>query len=118
MVWKNILDNWDELIKKQESSFFGLPKKESVIWVAVSDIADSYEVDEEWIGVDKEGGLHWAYASGCSCWEGEYKHEHVKDIKTLKLIHDHAPEEWLTAIDKFDASLEVVKLENSKRNWE
>ena len=71
------------------------------VWLAKSDIAGSYEVDEEWVGIKGDGSLVWAYASGCSCWDGNYDAEVVKSIKVMKLNHKWLPENWEEKIIKF-----------------
>jgi len=111
MKYKNIQENWDSLIEKQKSGY-GLPDmKDMVVWVACSNTSKPYEIDEEWVGIDKDGGLYWAYASGCSCWDGDYNTSPIEDIKTFAFDHKQVtPENWLKALDDFDSSLEVVQL--------
>lgn len=110
------LSNFDELLKKQEENYSSNPNKyvsEPVVWCANSDTADSYEVNEEWIGVTRDGTLVWAYASGCSCWDGDYETEILsgeKTIKTMKLIHDHEPQEWLDAVERFKNTGEIQNI--------
>ena len=58
------------------------------VWIACSDTAGSYEVEEEWIGMRGDGSLHLAYASSCSCWGGDYAIEAIKDIKVFKFTHE------------------------------
>lgn len=70
-----IVTKFDE-IKKSDGygeSAVGRRKIEGVdaVWFYISDTAGSYEVDEEWLGVTKSGQIAWAYASGCSCWDGD-----------------------------------------------
>ena len=122
MRFKNILANWDALIEKQNKGYYGPardPKSMNlVVWVAVHDTADSYEVDEEWVGITKEGKLWWAYASGCSCWDGDYNTSAIKDIKTFQFDHKEVvPEEWKKALKEFDASLEIVHIKVAK-DWD
>lgn len=74
------------------------------VWIAKDDMADSYEVDEEWIGMKGDGSLVWAYASGCSCWDGDYESQNEKTVKAFKLNHQIAPEKWEEAIIKFAES--------------
>ena len=64
------------------------------VWIAKSEIAGSYEVDEEWIGMKGDGSLVWAYASGCSCWDGRYDTKVEKTVKAFTLDHKHTPQEW------------------------
>ena len=71
------------------------------VWIAKSDIAGSYEVDEEWIGMKGDGSLVWAYASGCSCWGGDYDTAVAKEIKAFDLTHKIPPKEWEKAIISF-----------------
>lgn len=120
--YKNILKNWDKLMEAQ-SKDWGSPARDPktmnlVLWVAVHDTADSYEVDEEWVGITKDGQLYWAYASGCSCWDGDYGTEPIKDIKSFAFDHKEiAPKEWLDALKKFDEDLQVVRL-TTPRDWD
>lgn len=71
------------------------------VWMAKDGIAGSYEVDEEWIGMKGDGSLVWAYASGCSCWDGDYESKVEKTVKAFLLRHDRPPEDWEAAIIKF-----------------
>lgn len=95
---KTILENWDALIEKQKKeSSYGTPDREGVVWFTFTDHAGSYEVDEEWLGVKKDGTIVWAYASGCSCWGGGYEiHEthDEKEIKTFTFNHEDMKAEW------------------------
>ena len=106
----NIKKHWYALIEKQRGEYHNPASEKEVanlvVWVAVSDTAGSYEVNEEWVGVDKEGNLWWAYASGCSCWDGDYNTSAIKDIKAFKFEHEqHPPDKWLEAVKAFDAGL-------------
>jgi hypothetical protein len=94
---KKILDNWNNLHREVKDGH-------EAVWVAKSDIADSYEVDEEWIGVKGNGDLVWAYASGCSCWDGDYDTAVEKTVKVFNLNHKWSPEEWEEKIIKFAES--------------
>lgn len=96
---KEIVSNWEELKGKQKEVYY-YPKSVAV-WVAKSDIADSYEVDEEWIGISPQGNIVWAYASGCSCWDGDYTEETKPTLKEVVLDHKHTHEDWENAIIQF-----------------
>lgn len=81
------------------------------VWMAKSDIAGSYEVDEELIGMKADGTLVYAYASGCSCWDGKYECTcHAEGIKVMKFDHKHGIEEWEKAIIKFAETGEIQEL--------
>lgn len=115
MKYKNIEKNFDKLLKQQREEYSRPApylKDVEAVWVAVSDRADSYEVNEEWIGVKRDGTLVWAYASGCSCWDGDYEFKDLKQktMKAVELVHEREPKEWTDAIKKFDADLEIVYL--------
>jgi len=105
---KYIVDNWETLHKKQELGY-SYPKSVAV-WCAKSDLADSYEVDEEWIGITPQGNIAWAYASGCSCWGGDYTEETKPTLKELVLDHKHTPEDWEKAIVAFVETQEMQEL--------
>lgn len=86
------------------------------VWMAKSDIAGSYEVDEEWIGMKGDGSLVYAYASGCSCWDGNYDCTcYAEGIKIVKFAHKHGVEEWEKAIIEFAEKGEVVELAKYNR---
>lgn len=108
---KSIVGKWDELYKKQQGGF-SHPQyiKTPAVWVAKSDLAYSYEVNEEWIGVSKQGDITWAYASGCSCWDGYYDEDTKPTVKEFTLVHQIIPEEWEVAIIKFAETSEVQDL--------
>ena len=105
-----------ELIEyvKENYENLGAYAKDGVeaVWIASSDNADSYEVDEEWLGVQKDGTVMWAYASGCSCWDGDYSTTPLdeKTIKTSKFNHQEMQDGWEDAIKKFMEKNEVVIL--------
>lgn len=109
------IENAIEQIKKDWAKFeHDLKGGHESVWVAVSDLADSYEVDEEWIGIKGDGSLVWAYASGCSCWDGTYDTNVAKEVKVMVLVHKHLPEEWEKAIIKFaeEGKLQVMPTYN------
>ena len=97
---KKIVSHYNELLKNQEAGY-STPKIEAV-WCGKSDTAGSYEVDEEWIGVRLDGSIAWAYASSCSCWDGNFEEERFASIKEVILSHkQHLPEDWGKAIIRF-----------------
>lgn len=102
---QHIQDNWAKYPHETKENH-------EAVWIAKSDIAGSYEVDEEWIGMKGDGSLIWAYASGCSCWYGDYDVAVDKTIKAFKLVHDVPPENWEKAIIAFaeDKSGKAVDL--------
>lgn len=114
---KAITAEW-EVLRAAQKQNYGTPKSEAV-WIAQSNIAGSYEVDEEWIGIAKDGSIVWAYASGCSCWDGEYSEEHVKTLKEVTLTHSIPPEEWEKAIIAFAETKQMQDLSDiaGKRNY-
>lgn len=104
---KYIVDNWERLYDKQTKEY-NKPNMIAV-WVGTSDIAGAYEVDEEWVGITPQGNIAWAYASGCSCWDGGFKEERYASTKELTLQHSkNTPKEWEKAIVEF-ATNEVIK---------
>lgn len=104
-AFKTIQGNWDSLLSAQLSRItYGSPDRENVIWVVNTDHADSYETDEEWLGIKKDGTIVWAYASGCSCWGGDYEvHEthDPKEIKSFTFNHEDMKEEWEKKVIEF-----------------
>lgn len=69
-----------------------------------SDTSASYEADYEKIGMKGDGSLIWAYASGCSCWDGDYSvHEFhdPKEIHTFEFNHEQVKKEWKEMIIQF-----------------
>lgn len=96
---KNIVKNWEDLHDKQNVGY-STPSSIAV-WCGRSDTAGSYEVDEEWIGVSPQGKVVWAYASGCSCWDGDFDEERFESMKEVQFKHDMTPEHWEKAIINF-----------------
>lgn len=97
---KQIVKNWESIKDKQKYGYSS--PKMIAVWCAKSDTAGSYEVDEEWIGITPQGSIAWAYASGCSCWSGDFDEERFASMKEVTLKHDsNTPEEWEAAIIKF-----------------
>lgn len=112
---ESITSDWEALRKQQGDSS---PQIEAV-WCGRSDIAGSYEVDEEWIGVTEAGKIAWAYASGCSCWEGDFSEERFASMKEVTLNHDHnTPEEWEKAIVAFATDHKMVDMSKGQKNYE
>jgi hypothetical protein len=105
-----IMVDWDKLphdIKKSD-------KEIDAVCVAFSDEEEAYSVNEEWVGITREGKLVWAYASGCSCWDGEYQVKEIgreKDLKTFEFNHKNLPSVWADAIVQFVEARIPVKLE-------
>ncbi len=107
---KIIISEWEKLRQEQKKDLsWGKPKSDAV-WVAKSDIAGSYEVDEEWIGISPQGNIVWAYASGCSCWDGDYDEDTKPTIKEFTLVHSHLPEKWEQAIIEFSETKKLKEL--------
>ena len=95
-----VVKNWQTLEKSEKGGV-------EAVWIYEDDTADAYEVDEEWIGVTARGNVAWAYASGCSCWDGDYD-AHDKSLDTIKsfvFTHDNTGKEWEAAIIKFAEGL-------------
>lgn len=114
---KKIVKNWEEIKKNQGKDYsWGCPKSIAV-WIGKSDIADSYEVDEEWIGISPQGNIVWAYASGCSCWDGDYDEDTKPTVKEFTLEHKNTPEEWEQAIIRFADNFEMQDLTKNKRDY-
>ena len=103
--------NIEEAIAKVVEKYTTLEESEKdglkAVWVHETDHAGSYEVDEEWIGVTKTGSIAWAYASGCSCWDGSYEtHEHTPDtLKAFTFNHEDMKAEWEKKIIEYAESL-------------
>ena len=96
---KKIVSSYNELLKSQH---LGSKPRIEAVWCGKSDTAGSYEVDEEWIGVRLDGSIAWAYASGCSCWDGDFEEERFASMKEVILNHkQHLPEDWERAIIRF-----------------
>lgn len=113
---KKITKDWKNLRAAQITSFgYSSSPKSDAVWCAKSDIADTYEVDEEWIGVSPQGNIVWAYASGCSCWGGEYDENRKPTMKEVTLEHKHTPEEWEAAIVRFAETKTMQQLPSYNR---
>lgn len=83
-----VKENWSRLPH-------GVKGGHEAVWFVNDDIAGSYEVDEEWVGMKGDGTLVWAYASGCSCWDGEFNAGLIdKDVKAFEFNHKNMPEEF------------------------
>lgn len=97
---KKIVKEW-EILKDKQDAGYSTPKTIAV-WCGKSDTAGSYEVDEEWVGVTPQGRIAWAYASGCSSWDGDFSEERFESMKEVVLNHtQHTPEDWEKAIIAF-----------------
>jgi hypothetical protein len=91
---KSIVKDYDVL--KTKSQYERLSE---AVWVAVKDKSADYSVDIERLGITEDGQIVWAYASGCSCWEGDYSEESPATVKEF-FIKDTLLE-WRAAIIKF-----------------
>ena|SRR3990167_620652 len=102
----DILKKWGELEHEIKDGH-------EAVWFAKSDLSESYEVDEEWLGLKGDGSFVWAYASGCSCWDGDYDGKVEKEIKAFKLEHNRTYEEWENSLTEFvDNGFKIVNLDN------
>ena len=107
---EKIVKNWEDIHDQQNKGYFSKPKMIAV-WCGKSDTAGSYEVDEEWIGITPQGKIAWAYASGCSCWDGNFDENRFASLKEVVLNHtQHTPEEWERVIIKFAETLVIQDL--------
>lgn len=99
---QKIVQNFSTLIEKQENDRYTLPKIKAV-WFHRSNRSEWYNVDEEWLGVTKEGKIAWAYASGCSCWDGDFDEKEC-DTETIKEVifkHEDMKKEWEEKLIEF-----------------
>lgn len=109
---KKIVSEYSELLIRQKEHVRseGFPKIEA-IWCGISDTSGPWQTDEEWIGVRLDGSISWAYASGCSCWDGEYDEERFESLKEVVLNHEqHLPEDWERSIIRFTETNEIQHL--------
>lgn len=97
-----IKKNFDTL----KSQSYGLSE---AVWVAYKDKSSGYDTDIERVGVNKEGQFIWAYASGCSCWDGDYSEDTAPTIK--ELVAESALPEWEAAVIKFADTNEEQSLD-------
>lgn len=104
---KKIVDNFNQLLREQ-GRIYSCPEKEA-IWFHTTDHAGSYEVDEEWLGVTANGKIAWAYASGCSCWDGDFSEDVCDDIsmKEFTFNHEDMKAEWEAELIKFAEAIEA-----------
>lgn len=70
------------------------------VMVAQRDTHPDYAVDIQELWVCKDGSFLWRYASGCSCWDGDYTEDHVATIKEFKVDVSATPE-WIDSIIKY-----------------
>ena len=110
---EKIVDNFDMLLKKQNQLYSQLRDQselsallpKDVVWFNTTDHSDPYEyyVDEEWLGITRNGKITWAYASGCSCWDGDYEAGvcDTMEIKSFKFRHDDMKAEWQDKLIEF-----------------
>lgn len=89
-----IKENWSKLPKETIENI-------EAVWFVDNDISADYEVDIEKVGMKQDGSLIWAYASGCSCWDGYYATKPVPDIKVFEFNHSDLKEKWQEVLIKF-----------------
>lgn len=107
-----IKDNWKNL-NPGKINGYDWNDTPVAVWFANTDHAAEYEVDEEWIGMKEDGTLVWTYASGCSCWNGNYETKDIgcdtKSVKVFEFSHEDMKEGWEKQLEEF------VKKHESKR---
>lgn len=75
-----------------------IPKDNERVRIAVKYSSEDYSVDIEELWVDKLGDFIWRYASGCSCWDGDYTEDTLPTIKEFRVQCDKT---WEDAVYKF-----------------
>jgi hypothetical protein len=58
-------------------------------------------VEEEWVGIEGDGTVVWAYASGCASAHGPQETESDAEIKVLQCNRKDIPQPWQAAIIRF-----------------
>lgn len=102
---KWVKDNWVKLPHGTAYEYGSSNPTPDCVWFAESDTSQGYDVDIEKVGMTKDGRLIWAYASGCSCWEGEYYSEEIgcttRSVKNFEFQHQDMKDEWSKQLLKF-----------------
>lgn len=106
---------YEEALVKIKNNWANLPheilEEHEVVWIIESDISAPYETDYEKIGMKQDSTLIWAYASGCSCWDGDYAiHEFhdPKEMLTFEFNHDQVKTDWQKMIIDFVESKQLL----------
>jgi hypothetical protein len=115
-----IQKNWDKLPRSehysQETPLVRTLSGTEALWLGVTDHGSDYEIEQEWIGVSEEGVFIWAYASGCSCWDGDYEIHETHDPKEIKAFKFHHKEnlktDWEKKIVDFAETLSPTLLDD------
>lgn len=98
-----ILNNYDRLEQENPAQHRGIKTK--AVWFLESDQSADYETDIECVGVTREGKIAWAYASGCSCWDGEFDEGDCDTISIKEFTFNHeslnSNDTWQNALIKF-----------------
>lgn len=103
---KTLKAKFDELAEKHKNTSVSRSFNEPIVWFLNIDKSEPYEVNEEWYGIKKDGTFVWAYASGCSCWDGEYGTDSAPTIKAMSVaLSDN--DEIAEAFKKFLVNFEV-----------
>jgi hypothetical protein len=84
-----------------------IPETEDRILVAEKDSSADYDVDIEEVWITRKSEFVWRYASGCSCWGGEYDEDNLPTVKEFVVKCD---EEWQNAVIKFAETGKVQDL--------
>lgn len=103
---------YEQALTKIQENWGKLPHEtiegHEAVWIIDSDMSGSCGVDYEKVGMKENGTLVWAYASGCSCWSGDYEvHEfhEPKEIHAFVFNHEQVKTSWQDMIIKFAESL-------------
>lgn len=100
-----ILKSWDSPTVQAKVEEIG---GETAAWFMEVDDSAEYSIDRECVGIRQDGTFVWAYASGCSCWDGDYEVENIADEPTLKVFSfksDEMSKKWMSAFLAFAESL-------------
>lgn len=100
------------MLTRQDSSIFGgygyngEATDELGTLIAVIDESEPYEVDMAEIWKTKDGSYAYLTASGCSCWDGDFKRTdyNTKELLALALIQGET--QWNPSLR---GSLELLK---------
>ena len=107
-----------EALKRIKTNWSKLPHEikdgSEAVWIADYN-AGSYEVDEEWIGMKGDGSLIWAYASGCSCWDGTYNSKPIPTLKSFQFNVKEMSKDWKNAIIRFAEDFKFINLPKNER---
>ena len=71
------------------------------VWIRIPPTDEASEGEEEWIGMQGDGLLVWAYASGYASSNGNPETENLQEVQVWQFDRKDMPKPWKEAMITF-----------------